>query len=66
MVFVWGYYFNLLQDWGKYDLGFRFGSLKLKFDMVAEWNDLIDNVVEMWYLCEVIDLIWLKILLNTI
>ena len=49
--------FNFVQDWGKCDLGFRFGSLKLKFDMLIEWNGLIDNVVEMYYLCEVIALI---------
>ena len=36
----------MVQDWGKWDLGFRFGSLKLKFDMLVEWNGLIDNVVE--------------------
>jgi len=33
---------------------------------LVEWNVLIDNVVEMWYLCEVITLIWLEILLNII
>ena len=65
-MFVWSYCFNLLQDWGKYDLGFRFGSLKLKFDKLMEWNGLIDNVVEMCYLCEVVALIHYKIGVNAI
>jgi len=55
-----------VQDLGKYDLGFRFGSLKSKLDMAVEWNGLIDNVVEMWYLSEVIALIRYKNLVNTI
>jgi len=56
----------LVQDWGKYDLGFRFDSLKLKFDMLEECNSLIDNVVKMCYLCEVITLIRCKNLVNAI
>ena len=60
------YSFNLVQDWSKCDLGCRFGSLKLKFDMLIEWNGLIDNVVEMYYLCEVIALIHYKNLVNAI
>ena len=63
---VWGYCSNSLQEFGKCDLGLRFDSLKLKFDMVVEWNGLIDNIVEMWYLCEVIVLIYYKILINAI
>ena len=55
-----------MQDLDKYDLGLRFGSLKFKFDMVVEWNGLIDNVVEMWYLCEVMALIRYKNLVNAI
>ena len=66
MLFVWGYCSNLLQDFGKCDLGFRFDSLKLKFDMLVEWNALIYNVVEMWYLCEIIALICFKIWVNAI
>ena len=50
----------------KCDLGFRFGNLKLKFDMLVEWNILVHNFVEMWYLCEVIALICFKILPNVI
>jgi len=65
-MFVWGYCFNLVQDWGKCDLGFRFGSLKLKYDMLVEWNASIDIVVEMCYLCEVIPLIRYKNLVNAI
>ena len=64
MVFVWGYCSNLVQDLGKCNLGFRFGNLKLKFDMVVEWNGLMDNVVEMWHLCDVIALICYKNLVN--
>ena len=56
----------MLQDFGKCDLGFRFGSLKLKFDMLVEWNGLIDNVVKMCYLCEVIAQIRYKNLVNAI
>ena len=41
-------------------------SLKLKFHMLVEWNILINDIVEMSCLCEVIDLIWLEILLNAI
>ena len=63
---MWDYWFNLVQDWGKCDLGFRFGSLKLKFDILVEWNGFIDNVVEMCNLCEVIGLISYKNLLNAI
>ena len=55
-----------MQDLGKWDLGFRFDSLKLKFDMVVKWNGLINNVVEMWYLCDFIGLIRYKNLVNTI
>ena len=58
--------FNLVQDWGKCDLGFRFGSLKLKFDILVEWNGFIDNVVEMCNVCEVIALIRYKNLVNAI
>ena len=66
MVFVWDYYSNLFQDLGKCDLEFKFGSLKLKFDIVVEWNGLMQNVVEMWYLCEAITLIRYKNLINAI
>ena len=66
MVFVWGYYSNLFEDFAQCDLGFSFDNVKLKFDTLVEWHALADNVVEIWYLCEVIALICLKILLNAI
>ena len=66
MVFVWGYYSDLFEDITQCNVGFRFGTVKLKFDMLMEWNILVYDFIEMSCLCEVVALICFKILLSII
>ena len=61
MVFVWGYWSNLVEDFAKYNLGIRFGDVNLKVDMLVEWDALVYYFVQMWRLYEVVAHICLKI-----
>ena len=64
MVFMWGYYSNLIGDIGQCNLGFRFGDVNLNVDMLVDWDAIVYNFVQMWYSYEIVALICLKILHN--
>ena len=64
MVFVWGYCSNLIGDFAQYNLGFRFGDVNLKVNMLVDWDALVYYFVQMWCLYEVVAHICLKFLLN--
>ena len=60
MVYLCGYWSNLVGDFAQCNLGFRFGDVKLKVDMLVEWDALVYNFVQMWCLYEVVAHICLK------
>ena len=61
VVFVWGYCSNLVGDFAQCNLGFRFGDVNLKVDMLMDWDALVYYFVQMWCSYEVVTHIYLKI-----
>ena len=64
MVFVWGYYSNLVGHCAQCNLEFRIDNVKLKVDMLVKWDALVYNFVQMWSSYEVVTLICLKVFSN--
>ena len=66
MVFVCGYWSNLVGDFAQCNLGSRFGDVNLKDDMLVDWDALVYNFAQMWSSYEVVAHICLKISSNAI
>ena len=54
VVFVWDYWSNLVGDFAQCNLGFMFGDVNLKDNMLVDWDVLVYNFIQMWYSYEVV------------